>query len=52
MNVPFIAAGYFNPHCPNVAPKKYFDLYDINAITLQDLDGAKADLEDVPKMAV
>jgi uncharacterized sulfatase len=48
----FIAAGFFNPHCPYVAPKKYFDLYDINEITLQDLDEAKADLEDVPKMAV
>jgi uncharacterized sulfatase len=48
----FIAAGFFNPHCPYVAPKKYFDLYDINAITLQDLDEAKAELEDVPKMAV
>jgi len=48
----FIAAGFFNPHCPYVAPKKYFDLYDINQITLQDLDEAKAELEDVPPMAV
>lgn len=48
----FIAAGFFNPHCPYVAPKKYFDLYDINEITMPDLKEAKADLEDVPKMAV
>lgn len=48
----FIAAGFFNPHCPYVAPKKYFDLYDIDEITMQDLDEAKADLEDVPAMAL
>ena len=48
----FIAAGFFNPHCPYVAPNKYFDLYDINEITMQDLGSAKADLEDVPTMAV
>lgn len=47
----FIAAGFFNPHCPYVAPKKYFDLYDINEIEMQDLAEAKADLEDVPEMA-
>ncbi len=47
----FIAAGFFDPHCPYVAPKKYFDLYDINEIALPDLDAAKKDLEDVPPMA-
>jgi uncharacterized sulfatase len=30
----FIAAGFYRPHCPYIAPKKYFDLYPINAITL------------------
>ena len=48
----FIAAGFFNPHCPYVAPKKYFDLYPFEEITMQNLDDAKRDLEDVPAMAI
>jgi len=48
----FIAAGFFNPHCPYVAPKKYFDLYPLDEISMQDLDEAKKDLEDVPPMAL
>ena len=48
----FIAAGFFNPHCPYVAPRKYFDLYPLEEITMPDLDEAKCDLEDVPAMAV
>ncbi|MFB9053919.1 sulfatase [Formosa undariae] len=48
----FIAAGFFNPHCPYVAPKKYFDLYPIEDITMPDLEEAKRDLEDVPAMAI
>jgi uncharacterized sulfatase len=30
----FIAAGFYKPHCPFVAPKKYFDLYPPEKITL------------------
>ena len=30
----FIGAGFFRPHCPYVAPKKYFDLYDLDAIDI------------------
>ncbi len=30
----FIAAGFYRPHCPYVAPKKYFDLYPLDQITL------------------
>ncbi len=30
----FIGAGFFRPHCPYIAPKKYFDLYPIDKITL------------------
>ncbi|MFC1757819.1 sulfatase [Planctomycetota bacterium] len=48
----FLAAGFFNPHCPYVAPKKYFDLYPLDEISIPDLDEAKADLSDVPSMAI
>lgn len=48
----FLAAGFFNPHCPYVAPRKYFDLYPMDKITIQDLDSAKRDLLDVPEMAI
>ncbi len=48
----FLAAGFFDPHCPYVAPKKYFDLYPLDEITIPDLDQAKADLADVPAMAI
>ncbi|MCA9212334.1 MAG: sulfatase [Planctomycetales bacterium] len=48
----FLAAGFFNPHCPYVAPKRYFDLYPLDRITMPDLDEAQADLVDVPPMAI
>jgi len=48
----FLAAGFFNPHCPYVAPKKYFDLYPLDSIEMPDLKAAEKDLEDVPPMAV
>ncbi len=48
----FLAAGFYNPHCPYVAPKKYFDLYPLDQITMPDPDEAKRDLEDVPAMAI
>ena len=48
----FLAAGFFNPHCPYVAPRKYFDLYPLDQITMPNLDAARRDLEDVPVMAI
>ena len=30
----FIGAGFYKPHCPWVTPKKYFDLYPLDEITL------------------
>ena len=28
----FISAGFYRPHCPYIAPKKYFDLYPLDQI--------------------
>jgi uncharacterized sulfatase len=33
----FIAAGFHKPHVPHTAPKKYFDLYPLDAITLPEI---------------
>lgn len=30
----FIAVGFYKPHCPWITPKKYFDLYPTNDISL------------------
>jgi uncharacterized sulfatase len=30
----FLAVGFYKPHCPYIAPQKYFDLYPMDKITL------------------
>jgi uncharacterized sulfatase len=32
----FIGVGFYKPHCPYIAPKKYFDLYPLEKITMPD----------------
>jgi iduronate 2-sulfatase len=46
----FIAAGYYKPHCPWVTPKKYFDLYPMDPITLPQITAQTRD--DYPPLAL
>jgi iduronate 2-sulfatase len=32
----FLAVGFHKPHLPHIAPAKYFDLYDLDSISLPD----------------
>ena len=34
----FLAVGFYRPHCPWVTPKKYFDLYSLDEITLPEVN--------------
>ena len=43
----FLAVGFVRPHVPLVAPKKYFELYDLKAMKAPVVPAN--DLEDVPK---
>jgi uncharacterized sulfatase len=46
----FIAAGFYRPHCPYVAPKKYFDLYPLDRVPMR--KGPFAEVANVPKAAL
>jgi len=46
----FIAAGFYRPHCPYVAPKKYFDLYDLKDIKVPSVPNGYQ--ESVPQLAL
>lgn len=46
----FLAVGFFRPHTPYVAPKKYFDLYPVNKISLP-VEPAN-DMDDIPEAAL
>jgi uncharacterized sulfatase len=46
----FLGCGFFRPHTPYVAPKKWFELYPKNSITLPTFD--KAAVEALPKPAL
>lgn len=45
----FLGVGFFRPHTPFVAPKKYFDLHPLDEITLP--SASADDREDIPDAA-
>lgn len=45
----FLGVGFFRPHTPYVAPKKYFDLYPMSQIQLP--KAPANDRDDIPKAA-
>ena len=46
----FLAVGFYRPHSPYVAPKKYFDLYPVETVPLaREIEN---DLDDIPEAAL
>lgn len=45
----FLVCGFIRPHVPEIAPKKYFDLYDLKKIKLP--DNPPDDRDDIPEAA-
>ncbi|SKB74945.1 sulfatase [Dyadobacter psychrophilus] len=46
----FLAVGFYRPHSPYVAPKKYFDQYPLATIPLP--KEVENDLDDIPEAAI
>lgn len=46
----FIAAGFYRPHTPYVAPRKYFDMYPLETIQLP--QEPADDRADIPKLSL
>jgi uncharacterized sulfatase len=46
----FLAVGFYRPHLPFVAPKRYFDLYPLERLTLP--QGPADDWSDIPALAL
>ena len=46
----FLAVGFYRPHSPYVAPKKYFDLYPLESVPLP--KEVENDLDDIPDAAL
>jgi uncharacterized sulfatase len=46
----FLAVGFYRPHLPFVAPRKYFELYPLERIALP--NGPADDLADIPVIAL
>ncbi len=46
----FLAAGFYRPHCPYIAPKAYFDLYPIEKVLMPSV--SQADIANVPPPAL
>jgi iduronate 2-sulfatase len=45
----FIAAGFYRPHCPFIAPKAYFDLYPLESVPVP--AGPFGEMKNVPEAA-
>ncbi len=46
----FLAAGFYRPHCPYIAPKDYFKLYPLDKILMPSV--SQADIANVPPPAL